>query len=119
MEAEDAPRNKKPSTINFSYHDPGRTFDGTPYEAAGKSVEQTANVVNLLRRAIADTAVQVRNAYMQRRLDTEGDTGIEEWPDSPEAKMLGQFARTAVLMKKKLSALHRASTYDPTQADKD
>lgn len=113
------PKPRKPSTINFSYHDPSRTFDGTPYEAAGASVEQTGNVVKLLRRAIADTAIQVRNAYMQRNLDTTGETGIENWDNSPENKMLRQFVTATAAMAKKLAALHRATTYDPQHPPKD
>lgn len=119
MTPDQRPKPRKSSTINFSYHDPSRTFDGTPYEAAGASVEQTSNVVKLLRRAIADTAIQVRNAYMQRNLDTTGETGIENWDNSPENKMLRQFVTATAAMAKKLAALHRATTYDPQHPPKE
>lgn len=119
MTPNDRQKPRKNSTVNFTYHDPGRTFDGTPYEASGKAVEQTANVVKLLRRAIMDTLVQVRNAYMQRNLDTTGETGIEDWEDSPEHKMLKQFIAATAAMAKRLAALHRATTYDPAHPPKD
>jgi len=119
MAPNDRQRPSKPSTVNFTYHDPSRTFDGTPYEASGKAVEQTANVVKLLRRAIADTLIQVRNAYMQRNLETTGETGIEKWENSPEYKLLKQFIIATAAMTKKLAALHRATTYDPSHPPKD
>lgn len=115
---EDGPL-KKTTSINFTYHDPGRTFDGTPFEASGKAVEQTSSVVNLLRRSISDTTIQVRNAYLQRNIEATGDPNVEGWESSGEYKMLLQFARTALAMKKKLRALHKATTYDPSHPPKD
>lgn len=110
---------KKTSSTTFVYHDPGRTFDGSPYEASGKSVIQMINLLKLLRRAINDTEVQVRNAYMQRNLDTVGDPDAAGWETAAETRILTGFLDSVELMTKKLNALHKATTYDPTKAPKE
>lgn len=113
------PEDTRKSTIQFTYNDPGRTFDGTPYEASGKAVVQTSNVLKLLHRSILDTIIQARNAYMQRNLDLTGDVGIDKWEDSAEYKMLSSFLTTIERMQTRLSALYRATTYDPMNAPKE
>lgn len=118
-EADTAPPKGKQSTVHFTYHDPGRTFDGTPYEASGKAVTQVLNLLKLLRRAILDTGIQVRNAYMQRNLDTQGEPNAEGWESAPEKKIITGFVETIDAMQKKLTALHRATTYDPSKPPKE
>lgn len=104
---------EKKSTTTFTYHDPGRTFDGSPYEAAGLSVEQTHRVMNLTKKAIFDTHIQARNAFMQRNLDLGGKPRGGEYEDSAEYKLLVALNASVEAAQKKLSALHRAVTYDP------
>lgn len=102
------------STVTFTYHDPNRTFKGTPYEAAGQAVTQSSNVLKLFLRSISDTDTQVRNAYMQRSLDLHGEPDAAGYEDSGEAKMLASFVETTKGMQKRLTALHRAASYDPS-----
>lgn len=103
------------SSIVFTYHDPGRTFDGSPFEAAGQSVQQSAAVLKLAQRAIYDTEIQVRNAYLQRNLENGGDPKAGEWENSPEAKLLGQLASVLDKLQVRLRALHQAATFDPSE----
>lgn len=110
---------EKKSTTTFTYHDPGRTFDGTPYEAAGKSVEQTHRVINLTKKAIYDTHIQARNSFMQRNLDLGDKPRGGEYEDSPEYKLLITLNASLDAMQKKLGALHRAVTYDPKNPPKE
>lgn len=117
MIEDDRQQPRKSSTVQFTYHDPSRTYDGTPYEAAGKAVAQTTSVVSLLWRALTDTTVQVRNAYMQRNLDLDGDANVEAWESSPEYKALQEVAKSMQTIQRKLKALHQASTYDPEKVD--
>ena len=115
------------STTTFTYYDPSRYFDGTPYEAAGKAVDQTRAVLWLLDRALSDTSVQVRNAYMSRRLDTgEDDPGAIQWEDSPEARALrlidskiGGVSEALAELELKLKAVQMAASYDPKHPPKE
>lgn len=107
-------KEKKPSTTTFTYHDPGRNFDGDPYEAAGKAVVQVTNVLKLVTVALHDTRIQVRNAYLQRNLEQSEDPNAQAWEDSPEAKTFDALESVVEKMQKKLTALHRAATYDPS-----
>lgn len=108
----------KPSTINLTYHDPGRTFDGTPYEAAGKAVVQTSNVLKLGQKALRDTAILVRNAWMQRNLDLGGSPSAEDWEESPESRLLRTLSAAFEQIQRKLGALHRSASYDPNNPPK-
>lgn len=109
----------KPSSITYTYHDPSRTFDGTPYEAAQKAVVQTSQVVKLLQRAVADTTIQVRNAHMQRSLDTGGDPDAEGWEDSAQKRLLVGFSNSLNHMYIRLGTLHKAAGYDPKNPPKE
>lgn len=111
----------KQSTTTFTYHDPSRNFEGTPYEAASKSVVQTRNVLRLMARALSDTKIQARNAYMSRRLDTGHETaGAIHWPEAAEAGALEHVEHRLALIEnellaldKKLKAITMAVSYDP------
>lgn len=116
------------STTTFTYHDPSRCFDGTPYEAAGKSVQQARLVMLLLARALRDANVQARNAYMSRRLDLgEDDPGAILYPtDAPEARALthvmtqiNNMESALVALDKKLRAVGSAVAYDPKHPPKE
>lgn len=108
----------RPSTVVFTYHDPGKTYDGTPYEAAGLAVDQCKRVMNLYQRALRDTAIQVRNSYMQRNLDLTGDPSAATWTDSAEAKALAVLFNHSKITVTKLGALQRAAAYDPKHPPK-
>lgn len=113
------------ASTTFTYHDPSRSFSGTPYEAAGQAVDQSRRVLLLLARALKDTGIQTRNAYMSRRLDLgEDDPAAFGWEDEPEAKTLrfvmfqiSNMERALVGLDKKLQAVGKAAAYDPTVPD--
>lgn len=106
-------KESKNSTINFTYYNPGRTFDGTPYDAAGQAVIQTASVFRLAQIAVHDMEIQVRNAYLQRNLEIDGNPRAEAWEESPEGKLVNSLRLGLEKMQKRLSALHTSATYDP------
>lgn len=107
----------KPSTTTFTYHDPSKNFDGTPYEAAGKAIAQTGNVVRLLQRSLKDTMVQVRNAYMQRNIDLGDDPKAADWSGSGEQKLLAALMTVTERFLSKLAALHKSATFDPSDPE--
>jgi hypothetical protein len=110
---------KTKSSITFTYHDPSKTFDGTPYEAAGKSVIQVDGVLKLLQKALIDTNVQARNAYMQRNLDLGEDANATGWENAPEAKVIAGLIQNTSKVRKRLPAILRAVSYDPNNPPKE
>lgn len=109
----------RPTTVTFTYHDPGRTFDGTVYEATGLAVAQSSATLKLFQRALADTTIQVRNAHMQRNLDIGGDADAASWDDSPQKRIIDNLAKASEGMQERLQLLHRASTFDPKNPPKE
>src|SRR5688572_1444099 len=107
------------SSFSFAYHDPSKNFDGTPYEAAGKAVIQVDNVMRLLQKALYDTNIQARNAYMQRNLDTGKDPNAQGWENAPEAKLPNGLIQTTGKNRNKLPALLRAISHDPKNPPKE
>lgn len=103
----------RPSTQTFTYHDPSRCFDGTPYDAAGAAAEQAGIVLSLATLAVNDTNIQARNAFMQRNLDTGEDPQGSEWEDSLQAKTLREALDAIELAARKLRAIRVAASYDP------
>ncbi len=101
------------STVVFTYHDPSRTFDGTPFEAAGQAVQQTQAVLKLAQRAVYDAEIQVRNAFLQRNLENGGDPKVDEWDGSPEAILLAQLASVLEKLQVRARYLYQAATFDP------
>lgn len=110
---------EKKSSVVFTYHDPGRTFDGTPYQAAAKSASQAANVLRLLEKALKDTNIQARNAWMQRQLDVTGEPNAKQYESSPEFKLITAALESSVSLKKRLAALEQAVGYDPAAPPKE
>lgn len=110
---------EKKSSTTFTYYEPGRTFDGDCYEAAGKSVEQTHRITKLLRKSIYDTHIQTRNAFMQRNLDLGNKPKGGEYDETGEYKLLAKMDAAVHAIQKKLSALHRSVTYDPKNPPKE
>jgi hypothetical protein len=109
----------RPTTVTYTYHDPGRTFDGNVYEATGLAVAQSAATLKLFQRAISDTAIQVRNAHMQRNLDLGGPADAASWDDSPQKRIIDNLSNLAEGMQERLQLLHKAATYDPKNPPKE
>lgn len=103
----------RPSTRTFTYHDPSRCFEGTPYEAAGAAAEQATNVITLAQLAIQDTNIQARNAWMQRNLDTGGEPRGSEWESDPQYKAVTDALEALIVAAKKMKTLRAAASYDP------
>ncbi len=104
------------SSYTLTYHDPSRTFDGTPYQASGKSILQVDQILRLLQRGLIDTNTQARNAFMQRNIDAGQEPQVENWAAAPEARILMDALNGATNLRKRLPALMRAVSYDPNAA---
>lgn len=107
------------STFTFTYHDPSRSFDGTPYESAARAVLQVDSVAKLLQRALIDANTQARNAWMQRNMDLGGEPQAENWEESAESRILTAQLESVGKLRKKLPALMRATAYDPKNPPKE
>lgn len=109
------------TTTTFQYLDPSRHFDGTPYEAAARSVEQARQLMLLLAIGLRDANTQARNAYMSRNLDTgQEDPGAIQWDEEAQARALAHVVNQVTRMESALVALHnklkaveKAAAYDP------
>lgn len=118
MEDDSTPKVQR-SSFTFTYHDPSRNFDGTPYEAAAKAVLQVDAVARLLQRALIDTNTQARNAFMQRNLDLGEEANAQKWVTEPEARILAGQLEVTSKLRKRLPALIRAVGYDPNNPPKE
>lgn len=104
--------------ITVTYRNPSEDseFDGTPYEAAEKSLEQVSDILVLALQAATAAEIQARNAFMQRRLDTGHPPDAEAWNWSAERKRLigadEQLSACSTLYR----ALGKAAGYDPKQS---
>lgn len=112
-------KNSTTSSTTFTYHQPDRVFEGSPYDATRQAVRQTYNVANLLRRSIRDTNVQTRNAFMQRNLDTGKKPEAEAYEASAEHRLLQAMDSTVKKIQIKLTALEKAVSYDPKNPPKE
>lgn len=107
------------SAIVFTYHHPGRTFEGTPYDAAEQAVWQSQRVVALLDKSLDDTLIQVRNAWMQRNIDLGGSPNAADFEESAEGRLMISIAEMNKTMDKKLGVLRKAASYDPKNPPKE
>lgn len=58
--------------------------------------------------------IQARNAFLQRNLENDGEPRAEDWDDSPEGKLIAGLQAALDKMRKRLNALHRSVTFDPS-----
>ena len=110
---------EKTSTTTFTYYDPSRCFDGTPYEAAGQAAAQALEVIALALRATQDTAIQARNSWMQSNIDRGGDPDGSEWEDSPQARVIERVVASLDEAGRLLRATQRSASYDPKNPPKE
>lgn len=106
--------NREPNTRTFALTDP-RDFDGSPYQAAERAVQQAGALALLLVEAIEDAEVLARNAEMERTFSTDDDLAeiATGWPDSPQGRAWAGALSRAKLVVPELSSLRRAAAYDP------
>lgn len=106
----------------ITYLDPRyfEEFDGDPFEAAGKAMDQARNVAKLLRRALDDAEVLVRNAELERNLqETPHDARAETWDDTAQARRLAALKLEADAIAKSLLGLRTAATFNPKRPPKE
>jgi hypothetical protein len=85
---------------------PPREIDGEPDEVAAEASAQFAELAVEVARVAADTAVQIRNAWHTRQLET----GVELSPDELEARWsVAPEQRTCRFLTLCVQALGRAS----------
>lgn len=102
---------------SFTYTDP-RYFDGDPYVAAGKAVDQTRAIAALLLRAINDAEVLARNAQLQRHLaETPDDARAEAWDGSAQQRKFAGLIDDTEAIQAVLRAIRVAAAFNPQQLD--
>lgn len=109
----------KQSVTNFTYFDPSRSFSGDPFEAAGKAAQQAEDVLRLTERAVSDTNIQARNAWMQRNLEAGDNPRAEDWENSPEAKRIASVVEQLASVGKTLRGIGAAARYNPKAPPKE
>lgn len=75
---------------------------------------QTDAVFKLAQVAVHDMEIQARNAFLQRNLENDGEPRAEDWDESPEGKLIASLHGALEKMRKRLAALHRSVTFDPS-----
>jgi hypothetical protein len=94
----------------FVIADP-RTFDGTPYEVAGRSVAQLRGLVKLIELSTPAAEAMVRNAQMSREI--EENVAPTPWERTPQGRVFMKLRTQTEETIKALDALERAASYDP------
>lgn len=90
------------------------TFDGTPYEAAGRACAQAAAVAEIALDLTKQAQVMARNAQLSRNLlETPEDARASEWPESAQARSFDKAAEAAEEVVARLETLTRAASFDP------
>lgn len=109
------------NTRTFTLTDP-RDFDGSPYQAAERAVQQAGALALLLAEAIEDAGILARNAEMERTFSTDAvlrDVAAG-WLDSPQGRRYSDLVERTDKITRDLALLRRAAAYDPTaKADED
>jgi Ni,Fe-hydrogenase I large subunit len=90
-----------------------RTFDGNPYEVAGRAMRQLASLVEQMQALAPATSLMVRNAYMERNLAEGKDAGAKEWPESAQGRMISTVTEELSILQRQLNALAKAGEFDP------
>lgn len=90
-----------------------RTFDGDPYEVAGRSVRQFAGMVMLLRGMIGPMERMVRNSEMERAFDFGNIPEPTDWTGSPLERKIRQIETTLTDISGVLGQIERAAEFAP------
>lgn len=106
--------NREPNTRTFALTDP-RDFDGSPYQAAERAVQQAGALALLLVEAIEDAEVLARNAEMERTFSTDYDLPevAAGWPRSAQGARYATAKVRGEQIVRDLSLLRRAAAFDP------
>jgi hypothetical protein len=109
MSAE-ATKSKLRSYGTFVVADP-RTFEGDPFEVAGRAVDQAGALATLLEQAVEDAYVMARNAELERQAAGEMDVSLfESGPQGRKFQGIEDALRTSV---RELKILRTAASFDP------
>lgn len=94
----------------FVVADP-RTFDGDPYEVAGRAVAQAGALTALLKRAVTDARVMARNSELERQPLDEMDVSLFE--EGIHGKKFDTILETLERLQREFRALEAAAKFDP------
>ncbi len=101
----------------FVVTDP-RTFDGNPYEVAGRACAQAKAVAAILAECVETALIMGRNAEMSRREQASGDPGAKEWEDSPPGRKFARAHADVKRIERDLAVLGTAMSFDPKHPPK-
>jgi hypothetical protein len=103
---------------SFTITDP-RTFDGNPFEVAQRSALQSAAIAKLLGGTFEGVRLMVRNAELERQLQSGEQPDPKQWEDGPQGTALTKMADDVSSLTKKLEAVARAAGFDPKHPPKE
>lgn len=93
-----------------------RTFDGDPYEVAERACLQASALAGILAEALDPVRLMVRNAELERQLQTHERANAELWESGPQARTLATAQDDLLLLQKRLDTLGRAAGFNPKAA---
>lgn len=96
----------------FVVADP-RTFDGTPFEVAGRAVAQLRGLVKLVELSTPPAEAMARNAQMSRDIEAEMVGLGPPWEETPQGRIFAKLRKQTEETLHALEALERAASYDP------
>lgn len=105
------------TTRTFTIIDP-RTFDGNPFEVAQRAAQQSAALSKLLGGTFDGVRLMIRNAELERQLQSGEKPDPKKWEDGPQAAALTLMASEVSALTKRLEAISRAAGYDPKHPPK-
>lgn len=100
---------------HFTVVDP-RTFDGDPFDVAGRACVQAQAVARVLAGAIETAVLMARNAEMERNLIANEDANASGWEDSLHGKRFAGLVEQAREIERQLSILGKAAAFNPKKA---
>ena len=101
----------------FVVTDP-RTFDGNPYEVAGRACEQAKSLAAILAECVETALIMGRNAEMSRQEEATGDPSARGWEDSPAGRKFARAHADIKRIERDLGVLGTAMSYDPKHPPK-
>lgn len=101
----------------FVVTDP-RTFDGNPYEVAGRACAQAQAVAVILAQCVETALIMGRNSEMSRQEEATGDPSARDWEDSPAGRKFARIHADVKKAERDLAVLGTAMSYDPKHPPK-
>lgn len=101
----------------FTVVDP-RTFDGDPFEVAGRAVAQLAAVTAIAEASVEGAKLMARNAELERQCQRDVDLDAVGWPLTAEGKKWTAIEEALAAVNSDLKLLTRVAAFNPKKPPK-